>query len=183
MRRARQFLMAAATLAIANAHAAPNCSNYYECYDYEEGPAVVWQEEKIALPAKPDTAKLMPFEVSVANANRFFIDPASIAVGKDGVVRFSIVIESSGGARTVNYEGLRCETRERKLYAFGQADGSWSENKGSGWIPVLKQEHKMHNGYPAVLTDEYFCVDRVPVASQAVAVKRLETGPAEKVLR
>lgn len=175
------WLLAAAV--VSSGHAATNCSKYYECYEYEEGPAVVWQEEKLVLPAKPDPAKLIPFEVNVANTNRFFIDPASIAVGKDGVVRFTIVVDASGGARSVNYEGLRCETRERKLYAFGQADGSWVESKGSSWIPVLKQEHKMHNGYPAVLADEYFCVDRVPVASQAIAVKRLENGPVEKAWR
>ena len=163
---------------VQGAVAATNCSKYYECYDFEEEPTEAWQELKAKLPAAPDPDKLIPFEVSVANANRFFVDPASISVGKDGVVRFTVVIEASGGARTVNYEGLRCDTRERRLYAFGQPDGSWAESQGSSWIPVHKQQHRMHNGYPAVLFDEYFCVDRMPVASPQVAIDALNGGSA-----
>lgn len=171
-------LLLAVALGVQTSAWAQSCSKYYECYEYDEAPADVWKEEKAKLPAAPDPDKLIPFEVSVANANRFFVDPASISVGKDGIVRFTVVIEASGGARTVNYEGLRCETRERRLYAFGQADGQWAESQGSTWIPVHKQQHRMHNGYPAVLFDEYFCVDRLPVASAEAAVDALRRGAA-----
>ena len=174
----RCVILLLSLLAIEGAVAAQNCSKYYECYDFEEEPTESWQELKAKLPAAPDPDKLIPFEVSVANANRFFVDPASISVGKDGVVRFTVVIESSGGARTVNYEGLRCDTRERRLYAFGQPDGAWVESQGSGWIPVHKQQHRMHNGYPAVLFDEYFCVDRIPVVSPEAAIESLNRGSA-----
>ena len=180
----RLFLLVLSLLVVPAALAAQNCSKYYECYDYDEEPSAdTWQEEKAKLPAAPDAGKLIPFEVSVANANRFYVDPASVSVGKDGIVRFTVVIEAAGGARTVNYEGLRCATRERRLYAFGQPDGAWIQSQGSSWIPVHKQEHKMHNGYPAVLFDEYFCVDREPVPSQAVAVERLQNGPAAASIR
>lgn len=165
-------------LAVQGAAGATNCSKYYECYDFEEESTEAWQEVKSKLPAAPNPDALIPFEVSVANANRFYVDPASISIGKDGVVRFTTVIESSGGARTVNYEGLRCETRERRLYAFGQPDGAWVESKGSSWIEVPKQGHKLLNGYAAVLFDEYFCVDRVPVASPEAAIEALRRGPA-----
>jgi hypothetical protein len=94
------------------------------------------------------------------------------------VVRFNVVIESSGGARTINYEGLRCKTRERRLYAFGQPDGTWIESKGSTWILMQKQQHKMHNAYPAVLAYDYFCLDLEPPPSAEVAVSRLRKGPA-----
>lgn len=167
---------------MANALAASECNTrkYYECYEYEESEddKKVWQEDKVTPPAAPDIDKLIPFEVSVANANRFLVDPASISVGQDGVVRFTVVIESSGGARTVNYEGLRCSTRERRLYAFGQPDGSWIESKGSTWILMHKQQHKMLNAYPAVLADEYFCINREPPKDAAVAIERLKNGSA-----
>lgn len=174
----RWCMLLLGSLMVQTAVAAQNCSKYYECYDFEEEATESWKELKAKLPSAPVESKLIPFEVSVANANRFYIDPASVSVGKDGVVRYTVVIESSGGARTVNYEGLRCETRERRLYAFGQADGSWIESQGSSWIPVHKQEHKMHNGYSAVLFDEYFCVDRVAVASPDAAIEALNRGSA-----
>lgn len=165
-----------------NALAAGECDTrkYYECYDYEDSEegGKTWQEFKATMPPAPDPDKLIPFEVSVANANRFYIDPVSVSVGKDGVVRYTVVIEAAGGARTVNYEGLRCETRERRLYAFGQPDGTWIENQGAGWAAVHKQQHKMHNGYQAVLFDEYFCVDRIPVTSPDAATDALRRGAA-----
>lgn len=178
----RACLAIAAGLWAGCALAAVECDTrkYYECYDYQESEEdkKVWVEEKYTLPAAPDMDKLIPFEVNVSNANRFLVDPASVSVGKDGVVRFTVVIESSGGARTINYEGLRCKTRERRLYAFGQPDGSWIESKGSSWIQMQKQQHKMHNAYPAVLAYDYFCLDLEPPPSAEVAVSRLRSGPA-----
>lgn len=178
----RACLAIAAGLWAGCALAAVECDTrkYYECYDYQESEEdkKVWVEEKYTLPAAPDMDKLIPFEVNVSNANRFFVDPASVSVGKDGVVRFTVVIESSGGARTINYEGLRCKTRERRLYAFGQPDGSWIESKGSSWIQMQKQQHKMHNAYPAVLAYDYFCLNLEPPPSAEVAVSRLRSGPA-----
>lgn len=172
---------------VGSALAAAECDTrkYYECYDYQESEEdkKVWQEEKYTLPAAPDNDKLIPFEVNVSNANRFFVDPASVSVGADGVVRYTVIIESDGGARTVNYEGLRCKTRERRLYAFGQPDGSWIESKGSSWILMQKQQHKMHNAYPAVLAYDYFCIDLEPPQSAAIAVERLRSGPAAPSVR
>lgn len=177
----------ASFMLMGGAQAAVECDTrkYYECYDYQESEEdkKVWQEEKYTLPAAPDKDKLLPFEVNVSNANRFFVDPSSVSVGADGVVRYTVVIESDGGARTINYEGLRCKTRERRLYAFGQPDGSWVESKGSSWILMQKQQHKMHNGYPAVLAYEYFCIEMEPPQSAEVAIERLKTGPATTSLR
>ena len=178
----RRLCLLAALCWAGQALAAAECDTrkYYECYDYQESEEdkKVWQEEKYKLPAAPNMDTLIPFEVNVSNANRFFVDPPSVSVGNDGVVRFTVVIESSGGARTVNYEGLRCKTRERRLYAFGQKDGTWVESEGSTWILMQKQQHKMHNAYPAVLAYDYFCLDLEPPPSAEVAVERLRTGPA-----
>jgi hypothetical protein len=183
MTRWRLWFAGFAGMALAgSAWTAVECDTrkYYECYDYQESEddKKVWQEEKYKLPAAPDMDKLIPFEVNVSNANRFLVDPASVSVGSDGVVRFTVVIESNGGARTVNYEGLRCKTRERRLYAFGQKDGTWVESQGSSWILMQKQQHKMHNAYPAVLAYDYFCLDLEPPPSAEVAVERLRSGPA-----
>lgn len=180
-------VLGVALLAAGNALAASECNTrkYYECYDYVESEEdqKAWQEEKVKPPVAPDLDSLIPFEVNVSNANRFLVDPASLSIGKDGVVRFTVVIESSGGARTVNYEGLRCATRERRLYAFGQPDGSWIESKDSPWILMHKQQHKMHNAYPAVLADEYFCVNREQPKDVAEAVQRLKSGSAATSMR
>ncbi|MFP3740302.1 CNP1-like family protein, partial [Burkholderia sp. SIMBA_019] len=83
-----------------------------------------WQENKVeSLPALPQAGtQLLPFDVSNNTQLKFAVDPASLSVGSDGVVRYAIVITSPGGARNINYEGIRCDTYEWRLYASLNAD-------------------------------------------------------------
>lgn len=119
--------------------------------DYEE---LIWEEIQPQLPAAPKEAALLPFFVSASTQNRFFVDGDSISVGSDGVVRYALVVVSAAGARNVSYEGIRCDTGERRLYAFGRADGSWSKARGNAWVKIkdssLNRQH-------AALYNEYFC--------------------------
>jgi hypothetical protein len=102
----------------------------------------------------------------------YYIDPASISVGADGVVRYSVVARSMGGATNVSYEGLRCNSRERILYAFGRADGSWSPARKLEWQSAAGGTAK----YFSTLADYYFCPNRKPVADAAEAVDALKQG-------
>lgn len=119
--------------------------------DYEE---LVWEELQPQLPPAPKASALLPFFVSATTDNRFFVDGDSISVGSDGVVRYTLVVLSPGGARNVSYEGIRCESGERRLYAFGRNDGSWSKARGNAWTRIkdssLNRQH-------AALYNEYFC--------------------------
>lgn len=130
-----------------------------------------WEEIAASLPAYPKNENLVAFEVSSATSNKFMIDTASISVGKDDVVRYTIVIESPRGARTVNHEGLRCETMERKIYAFGQADGKWTENKRAAWESIKVRSLL---SYHKALFEDIFCDVGVPVRSAEEAVRKLK---------
>lgn len=121
-----------------------------------------WQETAMDLPSLPKQQDLIGFYVSPATDNRFFVDPASISVGADGVVRYTLVVLSGSGARNVSYEGMRCETRERRLYAFGRADGAWSKSRNNSWERVREVGSNRHH---AALFQEYFCPDGVIVRS------------------
>ena len=135
--------------AFAVAISAPVLAAFDEDYD-----AKPWQEVAVELPPAPATANLLPFYVSPATENRFFIDGASLGAGSDGVIRYTMVVEAAGGARNVTYEGLRCSTRELRIYAFGQRDGSWSKSRSNDWRPV---QDAAANRQHAVLMSEYFC--------------------------
>ena len=119
--------------------------------DYE---AQKWEEIEVQLPATPKRESLVPFYVSAATENRFFVDASSIAVGTDGVVRYTLVIETAGGVRNVSFEGMRCETKERRLYAFGRRDGTWSKSRSNQWGLISGAGN---NAYHATLYAEYFC--------------------------
>ena len=95
-----------------------------------------WQERVVDLPAAPLPENLLPFYVSAATDNEFFVDGTSLTVGPDGVVRYVLVVQAAGGARNISFEGLRCETRERRVYAFGRPDGTWSKSRNDSWQRV-----------------------------------------------
>jgi hypothetical protein len=138
--------------------------------DYESQP---WRELELQLPPAPVAAQLQPFYVSATTEHRFSIDPAGLSVGSDGVVRYVLVIETAGGARNVTYEGMRCETRERRVYASGRRDGSWSKARNSAWVRIQDVAANRHH---AALYLEYFCVGGVPVRSSEFALGLLRRG-------
>lgn len=107
-----------------------------------------WHEMEVVLPAYPKATALLPFEVSAATRNRHFLDADSLSVGADGVVRYTVVIRTPGGAENVYFEGMRCDVGEVKRYAFGRPDGagggSWVSNRQARWEPLPARQAASH---------------------------------------
>lgn len=129
-----------------------------------------WVEVAAQLPPYPKAENLIPFDVSAATRNRFFVDAASISVGSDGVVRYTVVVEAAGGAKNVSYEGLRCASGERRLYAYGHPDGNWSKARNAGWEPV---KFRSLLSYHKALFEDHFCPDGISVRDAEQAVQSL----------
>lgn len=139
----------------------------------EEDPdAPPWQEDELALPEFPKDADLIEFYVSAATTNRFFVDSRSLRVGKDGVVRYAIVVRTAGGATNISYEGIRCSEVEYRIYATGYADGTWHKARG-GWRPI---ENKSMNRQHAALSRSLFCPEGFPIRTAAEGVDALKRG-------
>lgn len=113
-----------------------------------------WQEQDVQLPESPRPENLLPFSPSAATDNKFFVDAATLSVGEDGVVRYTLVVLTPQGGRNVSFEGMRCETKEHRLYASGRSDGSWSRARNSQWLRILDATSNRHY---AALFQEYFC--------------------------
>jgi hypothetical protein len=111
-------------------------------------------EPEVELPAFPENDDLIPFKVGSATDKRFLIDKKSISVGSDEAIRYSVVVISSAGARNISFEGMRCSTGERRVYAFGRNDGTWSRARNSKWAGIRGGG----NSYPVALFSDYFCV-------------------------
>lgn len=119
--------------------------------DIEEKP---WSEESVEPPAYPKEADLIEFDAGSATANRFFIDGSTLSVGKDGIVRYVLVVKTSGGANNVTFEGIHCETREYKIYASGRRDETWARNPNPTWRLI---ENKLINKHHAALNRDLLC--------------------------
>ena len=112
----------------------------------------------------PEAQGLVEFAVSGATRNRFFIDLDTLRADKDGVVRYVLVVQSPSGAQNVSYEGIRCESREQKFYAFGQRDGGWMRTRDPQWKAIEYREVNRQHG---VLYRDHFCdgIHPFPVAT------------------
>lgn len=131
-----------------------------------------WQEIEAALPPLPRREDRLPFFVSAASDLRFFVDRASISVGADGVVRYTLIAVSPLGAENVSFEGVRCKSNEHKTYAIGRADGSWSRREG----PWRGMRAGGVQRWQQALRVEYFCPQGVPISTAAEGVDALRRG-------
>lgn len=130
----------------------------------EDPDAKPWAEGGVEFPAFPKESGLVEFKVGSRTDMRFLIDGETISVGSDGVIRYALLVVSAQGARSVSYEGMRCETGERRSYAFGRTDGTWSKARGDRWVPIRGDSNNHHvelyvnylctNGLPQVMTPE-----------------------------
>jgi hypothetical protein len=160
-------LTQASLFALLAAGAAQAQSHFEEDFDNLDKP---WQEIAIQLPALPKNENLLEFDVGETATMRFFVDAKSISTGDDGVVRYTLVSRSPSGAENISYEGLRCETQERKLYAFGHKDGSWSRSRRDRWERYLGS---VANSQHAALARDYFCTHKVVEGNAEQIMRRL----------
>ncbi len=110
--------------------------------------------------------------MSAASDFRFFVDRASLSVGKDGVVRYTLVARSPLGAENVSFEGIRCREGTYRVYAFGRSDGRWTE-RATGWRRI---EPKSVQRWHSALWREFFCPQRVPINDAAEGLEALRLG-------
>lgn len=146
----------------------------------DDEPPRQWQEADVQFPLAPLRENLLPLYVSAATVNKFFIDSASLSVGTDGVIRYVMVVETPEGGRNVTFEGMRCEARERRIYASGRLDGAWSKARKDEWVRI---QDAYANRQHAALFLEYFCPFGNSVRSAAEARDALVRGGHPDVRR
>lgn len=151
-RRDTQILLCGAILILLMAITAAQAQTSLDVeFDNQEKP---WQEIAVLLPAAPLAENLLPFYVSPIATQTYAIDAKSLSVGEDGVIRYTLVSHSENRAQNVSYEGVRCQSKEMKLYAFGHPDGTWSRSRRDQWQRIVSS---VANRAQAALAQDYFC--------------------------
>jgi hypothetical protein len=134
-----------------------------------------WEEVALQLPVAPQAADLLPFYVGPTARQKFFIDAKSLSAGRDGIVRYTLVSKSESGAENISYEGIRCETAQKKQYAFGRTDGTWARSRQDKWVPITEQ---VANRQDAALVKDYFCDGGMVAGSAGAIVDRIKSQRA-----
>jgi hypothetical protein len=135
-------------------------------------------EEGLKLPAAPYAAKadkLIRFDVPAANASAstlvYFLDADHLSLGsKDRVVRYVLIARRVGAdaGGNISYEGIRCSTGERRVYAFLKPDGQWSLATGASndWSPLRTGQAAAHQ---LALAKDILCDVRAPLQPRDIA--------------
>ena len=146
--------------------------NEYDVSDRIDDEKATWQEIKAQLPPYPKLDALVPVQAGTPDSHRYYVDPSSVSLGKDGVMRYSAVVKTTGGATNVSFEGIRCETRERKIYALGHADGTWQEARDPSWRRIERHHPPLY----LTLWRDYFCPERTMPTRPKLAVDAIKRG-------
>ena len=99
-----------------------------------EKETALWRESDLQLPDYPQERELINLQIdNTRNAYKYKIGARGISTGKDGVVRYTLALESRKGSANVVYEGVRCSSREYKTYAYGDSKGQFRAVKKPKW--------------------------------------------------
>ena len=164
--RGRVKLMMVGALVTGMSGLAAANPNFDDEYD-----AKPWSEIEVVLPPYPQETDLLSFRVGAVRDTRFLVDTKSVSIGSDGVVRYTLVVIGSGGARNVSYEGLRCATGERRFYAFGRLDKTWGKARSNQWAAIRGGSNNHH----VELYKSYVCDVGVPVFAPEDILRRMRS--------
>ena len=115
---------------------------------------MVFKEGATAMPLNPpNPSTTQPFYVSQQTIFKFAVDIDSILIGNDGVTRYIVILTSPNGNSQVQYEGIRCDSFQWRLYGTFEG-GVWKENPLASWRAI---QDNAPNRYQAALAQGAFC--------------------------
>jgi hypothetical protein len=135
-----------------------------------------WVEDPVPSPPAFSKDKLIPLDMPSYISVKVGVDPESIAVGGDGIVRYVIVLNNASGSTNAVYEGIRCITDEVKTYARYSASGQWSMLANPAWKAV---NENMPSHHAQAFARQGGCQNRLATSKQEI-ITALKLGRRSK---
>lgn len=134
-----------------------------------------WRESSVGSPPAFDVKRLLFIESPVSSSLKFGVDPATLSITPEGVVRYVMVALGQDGAQNVLYEGIRCNTAEYRLYAMHSPEKGWTPSGNPEWQPLKGSAATRHG---LLLALAAVCTGRTPTTPVGAIVNALRTGVA-----
>jgi hypothetical protein len=126
---------------------------------------VDWQEEQIAPPPSFSADRVIALDMPASVSLKIGVDPDTIVVGNDGVVRYVVVMRNTTGSITAVYEGIRCITDEVKTYARLNSSGEWVLQQKPVWKAV---NDNMPSHHAQAFARQGGCQNRLTVSKEEI---------------
>lgn len=128
-----------------------------------------WVEARGSIPPVPADDAWIEVPIDALSSRlTLLLDPNSINVGEDGIIRYWLSLRSTRGSNNTQYEGLSCYTYQYKTYAYYGARRADKGKAGikvlekSNWLPI-RQGNDFHYGLWQIL-----CMDAIPVPIERI---------------
>lgn len=132
-----------------------------------------WKESEAPPPPAFQRTQLIPIDMPKYVSVRFGVDPATLVITPDGIVRYVMVATSPTGTVNAMYEGIRCASGEVKTYARFSASGQWSAVKDPQWQGLNGNQPSRH---ALALARQGACDGRsAPASSVADIIRALQS--------
>jgi len=140
-----------------------------------------WKESEAPPPPAFKTDALLPLDMPRHLSTRFGVDPTTLRVTSDGIVRYVVVATAPGGNTSASYEAIRCLTGEVKVYARYGTNAKWNAVPAPPWRPLNDNQPSLH---ALALARQGACDGRAAASSSPNAiVQRLNGQSTERYQR
>jgi hypothetical protein len=131
-----------------------------------------WREADAPPPPALRTSELVPLDMPGSNL-KFGVDPNSVSIGTDSIVRYVVVATSATGAVNAMYEGIRCDKGEWRVYARHTPGAGWSP-ADTEWRAIDGSSTSRHT---LAIARNGACIGQGPNLSAAQVVRDLKASP------
>ena len=137
-------------------------------FDYDESVGGKWKEQESSVPPVSQDA-LMQMQIDHGPQGIvFYLDSNSIMVNeKDRITRYWLVARNGNETVSMNFEALRCSSREYKQLGYARPDRPEDIRRidGAKWRKIRTPEMKDHH---AEIADTYLCAGTTPKPREGV---------------
>lgn len=139
-----------------------------------------WKETDAPTAPVLDAAtltRLVPFEVSIDSDLRWGIDPSSIHISNDGLVRYVVVARSQSGVINAFYETINCNKAEYKIHARHSGKGGWAIVERQNWRSL--HDKTPPSKHALMLAKQGACTGNATAQNATLMMHAIKnTGPA-----
>ncbi|HEY5581654.1 MAG TPA: CNP1-like family protein [Rhodoferax sp.] len=103
-----------------------------------------WKESEAPPPPAFNSKQLIAIDMPRYVTLKFGVDPATLSITPEGIVRYVMVATNASGSVNAMYEGIRCASGEVKTYARYSPSGHWSAVKNPPWQALNDNLPSLH---------------------------------------